>query len=497
MTASPLALVVLFTWPLIGLVLFWRLPPARAATWTLLIAALFLPAGLAFDPPLIPPLHRSSVACMAAMLGLLFFHSSRLRRVIPGTGLEAWIWVLIVGSFFTAITNRDSVQGLPPLSLYDGLSMSIDVLFSIWIPFYLGRSLFRSPTGLIPLFRVILLAMLVYSLLILVELRLSPQLHRWIYGYHQHQFAQTMRADGWRPMVFMSHGLAVAQFVVFGLIVSMAMWLSRTRVHRVPTSVATVYLAGIGIAMKTFSATILGGGAVAAMALLRSTWQLRLTALLSLMILLYPIARAADVFPTDTLLELAGSVSEDRRQSLEFRFKNEDALIERARQRAIFGWGGFARNRVFDAATGRDLSVTDGYWIIILGTNGLVGFTATFMLLLTPVFVILRRRRQLRSKRDRILVCGLAWLVTISVVNLLPNAEFNPFILLLSGALAGIAEELGSRRHRRRSDENEDWQDDDDDSEWDDDDEDSGPVAVRGLVGVRQRDPQSGLLPLD
>lgn len=486
MNASPLATLVLIAWPVVALFLFWRLPPARAATWTLLVAALFLPAGLAFDPPLIPPLHRASISCLGALLGCAFFHFSRLRRVPPGTGLEVFIWVLLIGSFFTAATNRDSVQGLPALSLYDGVSMSIDVLFSIWIPFYLGRSLFRSPAQLVPLFRAIALAMLVYSVLILVELRLSPQIHRWVYGYHQHKFAQTMRADGWRPMVFMSHGLAVAQFVVFGVIASMTLWLSRTRIYRVPSSLAVAYLAAIGVAMKTFSAAVYGGAVVGAMATLRSTWQLRLAATLSILVLLYPVARATDLFPEEPLLEIAGSVSEARRESLEFRFDNEDALLERARERLLFGWGGFARNRVYDASTGRDVSVTDGYWIIELGTHGAVGFVATFLLVLTPVFAVLRWRKQLHRNRDRILVCGLVWLVTLSVVNLIPNAEFNPFIVLLSGALAGIAEGLapGRRRKRRREDDDDDWGDE----EEPDPDDDDRPVAVRELVGVRQAD---------
>ena len=50
---------------------------------------------------------------------------------------------------------------------------------------------------------------LLYVPLCLFEIRMSPQLHKLVYGFHQHIFAQTFRFEGWRPTVFLQHGLAV------------------------------------------------------------------------------------------------------------------------------------------------------------------------------------------------------------------------------------------------------------------------------------------------
>jgi len=57
-----------------------------------------------------------------------------------------------------------------------------------------------------------------YTFFLFIELTASPQLNRWIYGYHQSQFIMAMRAGGYRPMVFMRHGLNVAFFNLNGYV---------------------------------------------------------------------------------------------------------------------------------------------------------------------------------------------------------------------------------------------------------------------------------------
>ena len=38
---------------------------------------------------------------------------------------------------------------------------------------------------------------------------ISPQLHFMTYGFYQHEFTQVVRMGGYRPMVFLQHGIAV------------------------------------------------------------------------------------------------------------------------------------------------------------------------------------------------------------------------------------------------------------------------------------------------
>jgi hypothetical protein len=113
-----------------------------------------------------------------------------------------------------------------------------------------------------------------------------------------------------------------------------------------------------------------------------------------------------------------------------------------ARERIWFGWGRFGRNRVYHGWQGRDSSVTDGYWIIILGTFGLVGFLAVFGLL---AFTVLRAAMALRfaqTTRDSELLAALALIVAINMIDLLPNASISPWTWLLAGALLGRADAL-------------------------------------------------------
>jgi hypothetical protein len=85
----------------------------------------------------------------------------------------------------------------------------------LWgFPYVVGRVYFRDLESFRDLALGIVIGGLIYVPLCLIEIRVSPQLHIWIYGYHQHQFEQSIRFGGFRPTVFMQHGLAVAMWMV-------------------------------------------------------------------------------------------------------------------------------------------------------------------------------------------------------------------------------------------------------------------------------------------
>lgn len=62
---------------------------------------------------------------------------------------------------------------------------------------------------------------------------------------------------------------------------------------------------------------------------------------------------------------------------LETRIRNENLLAARAQEHWVFGWGGWNRSRITDAA-GRDISITDSQWIITFGVTGMVGLAGLF-----------------------------------------------------------------------------------------------------------------------
>jgi hypothetical protein len=175
--------------------------------------------------------------------------------------------------------------------------------------------------------------------------------------------------------------------------------------------------------------------------------QLRAAVAMCLIVMLYPILRAYDWFPTDSIVNFVMGISEDRAWSLLFRFENEDIVLRRAFERPFFGWGGFDRIFIFDEESGDEISTLDGAWLIIYAQSGALGFIAKFGLLTWPVWRAFKRVRKLeRSDRRLLAVVGVC--AAMVAVDLLPNGLFTYFPFLLSGALLGATRALsraGSR----------------------------------------------------
>ena len=160
--------------------------------------------------------------------------------------------------------------------------------------------------------------------------------------------------------------------------------------------------------------------------------QVLIAAAFAAMVLTYPMLRGAGLVPTDAIHSLAQSVSEQRAGSLKYRFDHEDALLARANEKPFAGWGSWGRNRIYDPETGRDLSVTDGLWVITVGSYGWFGYLAQFGMLTVPILMILRRANQTPAT-----TAGLALVLAANLVYLIPNSALAPTGWLAAGAIAG------------------------------------------------------------
>ena len=356
------------------------------------------------------------------------------------------VLALLIGPFVTSELNGDpvSIGGriLPGVGHYDALS-AVVAQFLHLIPFFLGRQFLSAAGDNEDVLRVLIVAGLCYSLPMLFEVRMSPQLHTWIYGYFPHSFVQQMREGGFRPVVFLGHGLLDSLLHHDGgrggggLLAdanSRGPAAGRGR-HRLPRRRADPV-------QDAWSAP-LRRGLVLLVRFTRPQLQLRVAVALVAIALLYPMLRAADLFPTRTMVELAEAIDADRAQSLKFRFDNEDILLDRAWQRFTFGWGRFGRNRVYDAEIGerckRNRRTLDHH-------HGAVRLhrlprrvrAAGAWRWCGP----LRRPSSQRTTSEQVMLGALALIVAINVVDLLPNASLSPWTWLLAGALLGRAETL-------------------------------------------------------
>lgn len=439
------AYAVIGIWPLVAVWLYRTKPVAKATLWTVLGGHLFLPVGTEVDLPMIPPLGKVSVPALAAFLGCRFIAKKR----VPILGQGGWVrWLLllfILVPFMTAELNGAAFfvgeRKLPGMTHYDALSSGINQFIAI-IPFFIGRQLFRTYDNQLLMFRILVLAGLGYSALMLFEIRMSPQLHTWVYGYFPHSFAQQLRYGGFRPVVFMGHGLLVSFFAAIALISAAVMWRLKYRIRQFSPAGATYYLLLILMLCKSAASIIYG---LLALLLIKTTkikTQLRVAVILVSMALLYPTMSIMNIFPHQPLLEWVESVDADRGASMGVRFTNEHKLLAHGRKRFFFGWGSWGRNRVYDEESGVDTSTTDGRWIIVFGQYGWLGFIAEFGLLAFPVFSAVTASKLAKSGQELIILAAHALLVSFIVIDQLPNSSLAPWLWLLVGILLGRTEAI-------------------------------------------------------
>ena len=287
---------------------------------------------------------------------------------------------------------------------------------------------------------------LIYSLPMLLEARLSPQINVWIYGFFQHDFSQSMRGGGFRPMVFMPHGLWVAFFALMAAMSALIILREGDARNRPRDLTIFVYLLFVLYACKSVGPLVYALGMTPLIFFAPRRWQLLLAAGLAVVVITYPLLRGAGLIPLDTILDYALSLSAERHQSLNFRIMNEEELLARAALKPFFGWGGYGRNLILDPFDGRILTIPDGQWIIVLGTYGWLGYICEFGLLIMPLIYLGREALVQRSDAFSPFACSIALIYAANLADLLPNATLIPFTWLMAGALMGYAESLAIQR---------------------------------------------------
>jgi len=173
------------------MVLFNRLPLSHAAIWSLLGGYMLLPSSLELDAPMLPPFDKMSITAVATLF-LCWIYGSQAPR--PRRSLLVYLFAvaIVISPILTSFTNSyelqtagKSVPGFYPLT---GLKFAGRNLLML-VPMYIGSRFLSTDNARSMLLRALPTAMLVYSLPMLFEVRMSPQLHRWVYGYFPHQFA--------------------------------------------------------------------------------------------------------------------------------------------------------------------------------------------------------------------------------------------------------------------------------------------------------------------
>lgn len=443
------AYFALFSWPLVAVALFAAQPPARALSLSVVVGYLLLPERTGLNFPMIPAIDKITVVNLTAavVVALALRRERRLAGSTPPdpAGRARWIFFALIAlslaaPFVTVLTNAEPVIAGPRriagIQLYDAFSIVARLAITI-TPFMLGMRVLGAPAAQTELLRVLVLAACAYAVLALVEVRLSPQLSSWVYGFFPHSFAQHIRGDGFRPVVFLNHGLVLGILLCMAVLGACALWRQalRDQAQAAPWLAAALWLAATLALSRNLGATAMALLFAPLILVAPPRLQARVAAVCAGVVLVYPMLRGAGLVPVDAIHALAQSFSDDRAGSFRFRLDHEDALLARANEKPLAGWGTWGRNRIYDPQTGRDLSVTDGLWVIIIGQYGWLGYLAQFGMLTAPLLMLGRHG----AGGLHPATAGLGVVMAVALIDMIPNAAWPPVTWVVVGALAGHA----------------------------------------------------------
>lgn len=341
-TPNEFAYFMLLVWPVIATVLFRRLPREKALIWSILAAYMLLPPLANFDLPAVPNMDKFVISNLCALALTIWVLNEKLS-IFPKSMIGRVLIVFyVISPFATVLANPDpivrGVYSAQGMRLYDSLAIVSYQLIAL-IPFFLARQLLGTAAAMKAIAGALVVAGLVYSLPMLLEVRLSPQINIWIYGFFQHDFSQSMRAGGFRPMVFMPHGLWVAFFALMAAMSALVVLRQGQPEDRPRQLGFFLYLLMVLYLCKSVGPMVYALGLTPVILLLGRRWQLLLAAMLGVIVITYPLLRGAHLVPLDAILDYALAYSPERYQSLNFRVMNEEELLARAMERPLFGWG--------------------------------------------------------------------------------------------------------------------------------------------------------------
>jgi hypothetical protein len=446
---------VIFLWPLVVLVAFNRFKFSTALCFAIIGGYLLLPTSTSFDLPILPAINKDSMPSLAAVV-IAFFLAAKHRAVaitksevsaqtmLPGwvprnRVLLALLIMIISSSFLTVYFNGDTlVYGattIPGLRVYDGFSEILTALVTI-LPLILARKFLATPEDHKVLLLALCIAGLIYSLPTLYEIRMSPQLNLIVYGFFPHSWIQHLRGDGFRPVVFLHHGLWLGIFLSGAVLATLGYLRAGNPQRKWLFLTIAFWLLGTLFLSKNLGAFLISLMLAPALLFFTVRIQLILAVVIAATVLLYPILRGADLIPVNRVVTFAASIEQDRARSLQFRLNNEDILLEKANQRPVFGWGGWGRSRVYDER-GKDISTTDGRWIISIGNGGWIGYLASFGLLTSSIFLLAWHQKKYEIT---LATSALCLVLAGNLIDLIPNAGLTPITWLIAGALFGRLE---------------------------------------------------------
>jgi len=424
--------LMLFGWPVVAMVLFSVLPARRAVLCTVIGGWLLLPvAGYSF--PGFPDYSKTTATSLAALLGVVVVDWAKLSELrLRWFDLPIAIWCLVPIPSAT----------LAGTGVYAGVSAALVHVISWGVPYLLGRLYFTDAVGLRELALGFFVGGLVYIPLCLIESIKGPYLHFEVYGFMQHTSSQARRYGGWRPMVFLQHGLATGFWMAMATVAGGWLWASKSKrdLWGVPMGWLLTAVTITVVMCRSTGAWALLAAAIGVFVSVR--WMKIRVVLVALIVLVpcYSFTRATQIVSESTITAAAGLVfPADRISSLSARLRQEDVITAKVMQRPMLGWGPWG-----DYREGYTKAV-DALWLISFGKYGFTGLSALFATILLPAAIWMWRIPASRWLDPRF-AGGSAFslILTLYMIDCLSNGMQNPTFMLAAGGVGVAAGRLRS-----------------------------------------------------
>jgi len=416
-------------WLVFSVFLFFITTPERAVIISVFGGILFLPV-YTIDYPGIPALNKNTVVALGILIGGgLSGGTKEYPLYLRPYDIPMLLWCFVV-PMATSLSNN--------LGLYYGLSVILENYLGWGVFYWAGRRYFGKLDTLKSLTRALIIGGMLYIPLIFFEIRMSPRINVILYGFFAAEWRQHFRYGGYRPIVFMEHGIMLSLFMAVAAMVAFWLWRNKslTTVGHVPIAPLTIILIVASILCRTASGwffLVIGIGIYFLYKKNNSKIAIRV---LIILVPLYIIARLTNVISSGVVQLIASFLFDNERvASLSLRLMQENLFSLKALSRPFLGWGGYGRAWPVDPVTGTELiPMIDSLWVKLFGWYGFLGLTSVFSALGIGPWCVSNKNSNHSNTAD-INKIVLSIVVVFFMIDSLFNGMINPMYILIAGAL--------------------------------------------------------------
>jgi len=310
--------------------------------------------------------------------------------------------------------------------------------FGYWfVPYFLGRAIFRDAASRRSLAIVVLIAAACYVPPTVFEIFNGPELTAWVTGHElSGQNAGAARGTTFRPSVFLSSGFVLTMFYVLATLMAVGLaWAGADSTFNSRWLYLAAFLCVVVVlACKSLGSIVLLGVGLITMLICRWTRVRYWLIPLAMVAPLYIGMRSSGLVTTNGVHAIAAQlVSADRAGSLAYRLRAEDIVFQRMHGHWWLGFGDFGLWRQ-DAK----VMALDGFWLFALTRTGTLSVVAWLAMVTIPIVIRACSRKDADGRTGWISLT-FALFLALSLVDSMLNYFGDAPQMLLVGVVSSQA----------------------------------------------------------